>query len=228
MAGIFVTGTGTGIGKTLVTTLLIGQLRARGAAVAALKPVISGYDEADGAASDSGLLLHALGLPATAETVAGISPWRFAAPISPDMAAAREGRHLDAAEIAAFCRAADREGQITLAEGVGGAMVPLNGSETVLDVMAALGWPALVVAGSYLGTLSHTLTTLHALSGRVPIAGLVVSESPESPVPLTETVATLARFAAPAPVVALPRLGAPHGLLASPPDLAALVTGTAS
>lgn len=227
MAGIFVTGIGTGIGKTMVTTLLIGQLRARGVAVAALKPVISGYDEAEAAASDSGLLLAALGLPVTAETVAAVSPWRFAAPISPDMAAAREGRCLDAAEIAAFCRAADGEGRITLAEGVGGAMVPLNDRETVLDVMAALGWPALVVAGSYLGTLSHTLTVLHALSGRVPLAGVVVSESPESPVPLAETVATIGRFAGPAPVLALPRPGGGASPRAAAPDLARLVCASA-
>ena len=223
MSGLFVTSTGTGIGKTLVTTLLIGQLRAQGREVAAVKPVITGFDPADAAASDTGLLLAALGRAVTARNVAAISPWRFAAPLSPDMAAAREGAALSAAAIAAFCRDADRPGQVTLAEGVGGAMVPLGGRETLLDAMAALGWPAVLVTGSYLGTLSHTLTTARALSAAgVPLAGVVISESPESPVPPAETAATLFRYVPSVPVIVLPRLPAAPAPKRDAPDLSVL------
>ena len=90
--------------------------------------------------------------------------------------------------------AAAAAGDPLLIEGIGGAMVPLNERHTVLDWIAELGAPALVVTGSYLGTISHTLTTLAAIRGRgVPIAGLVISESAESPVALTETAETISR-----------------------------------
>ena len=205
MSTLFVTATGTEIGKTLVTAALCHQLRAAGQPVRVLKPVLSGYDPATLADSDPGVLLASLGEAATEEAVASIAPWRFAAPLSPDMAAAREGRRLDLAEILAYCRAA--AGDPLLIEGIGGAMVPISERHTVLDWIAELGAPALVVTGSYLGTISHTLTTLAAIRGRgVPIAGLVISESAESPVALTETAETINRHAGPLPTVLVPRL----------------------
>jgi dethiobiotin synthetase len=226
MSGVFITSSGTGIGKTLVTALLVRQLAARDRAVLALKPVISGFDDADAAFSDTGLLLEAMGRAVTAEAVDAISPWRLAAPLSPDMAAAREGVALSADEIAAFCRAADAPDRVTLAEGVGGVMVPLNETETMLDVMAALGWPAVLVVGSYLGTLSHSFTAANALADAgVPLAGVVVSESPESPVELAETVATIARFIRPAPVIGLPRFDTGAVPLPPLPDLTGLAAG---
>ena len=222
MSALFVTGTGTGIGKTAVTAALCHELRARGRPVRALKPVLSGYDPAAMHESDAGVLLASLGEPVTEDAVAAIAPWRFAAPLSPDMAAAREGRSLDLGDILAFCRAAP--GDPLLVEGIGGAMVPLDDEHTVLDWMAELGAPALVVAGSYLGTISHTLTTLAAIRGRgVPVAGLVISESEESPVPPAETAETIARHAGPLPVVLVPRLPAgPTPWRAAPPLAAAL------
>jgi dethiobiotin synthetase len=92
-------------------------------------------------------------------------------------------------------------------------MVPLDAEHTVLDWIAALGAPALLVVGSYLGTLSHSLTAAGALRARgVTIAGIVVSESEVEPVPAAETAATLARFVAPVPLLVLPR-AAPVPLL---------------
>lgn len=207
MSTLFVTATGTEIGKTLVTAALCCEFRAAGRPVRALKSVLSGYDPAEIRESDPGVLLASLGEAVTADAVTAIAPWRFAAPLSPDMAAAREGRRLDMREIVAFCRAA--EGDPVLVEGIGGVMVPLNDEHTVLDWIAALAAPALVVTGSYLGTISHTLTTLAAMRGRgVEVAGLVISESPESPVPPAETAATVARHAGRLPIAILPRLPA--------------------
>ena len=222
MSTLFVTGTGTGIGKTVVTAALCRELRAAGRPVRALKPVLSGYDPATLHESDPGILLASLGEAVTDDAVAAIAPWRFSAPLSPDMAAAREGRRLDLREIVAFCRAA--HGDPLLIEGIGGAMVPVCERHTVLDWMAELGAPALVVAGSYLGTISHTLTTLAAVRGRgIPIAGLVISESPESPVPPAETATTIARHAGRLPIAILPRLRAgPAPWRAAPPLAEAL------
>jgi dethiobiotin synthetase len=205
MIRYFVTATGTEIGKTYVTAALTRLARESGRRVRALKPVVSGFAPEDLAASDPGILLAAAGLPATALDV--ITPWRFRAALSPDMAAAREGRSIDFEALLRFSRAglAGPE-EIVLIEGVGGAMVPLDERHTVLDWIQALGIPALVVAGSYLGTISHSLTTLAALRQRgVPVRALVLSESPQSPVPLAETAAVLARFVGEVEIVTVPR-----------------------
>ncbi len=222
MSGFFVTSSGTGIGKTLVACLIARRLREAGRGVWAIKPVLTGYTSDDALTSDSGRLLAALGEQATGAAIAAISPWRFQAPLSPDMAAAREGCTLVLDEITDFCRAQADGGGDLLVEGIGGVMVPLTPTETVLDLMAALCFPAILVVGSYLGTLSHTLTAAAALESRkVPIASVVVSETEESPVPLAETVGVLSRFLAPLPVLTLPRLDEGAELSPGTPDLIA-------
>jgi dethiobiotin synthetase len=172
--------------------------------------VVSGFDPAQAVASDPGVLLHALGLPVTMTEIDRISPWRFSAALSPDLAAQREGRSIDVDSVITFCRTAiDQRRDIVLIEGVGGVMVPLDGDRTILDVMMALRAPLILVAGSYLGTISHTLTALDALYQRnLKILATIVSETPGSSVPLDDTVAAIGRFAA--PVIALPRQPLPQ------------------
>ncbi len=209
MSGWFITSSGTGIGKTLVACALIRCLRRRGIKVRAVKPVITGYSSETAADSDSGRLLAALELALSDDNIAAVSPWRLSAPLSPDMAATREGQVLDVNAIAAFCRDGAEDDSVLLVEGIGGVMVPLNDNATVLDLMVALGYPAILVVGSYLGTLSHSLTAAAALAAdEIDIAAVVVSESAESPVPSRETADTLARYLHPAPVMVLPRGGA--------------------
>ena len=210
MAALFITATGTDIGKTFVAEGLIRYLRGQGKSVEAIKPVVSGFDPQNGAASDSGRLLAALGRPVTAGNIGRISPWRFKAPLAPDLAGAREGRKVDYQAMLEFSRReAERQRDLSVIEGVGGVMVPLDARHTVLDWMTALKVPALIVAGSYLGTISHTLTALDAVQKRdLPVVAIVVSETPESPVTLDETVAAITRFAAAVPVIGLPRLPA--------------------
>jgi dethiobiotin synthetase len=203
----FVTGSGTDVGKTLVATRLLDELRAAGYRTRALKPVATGFDDGRPESSDSGRLLLAQGAPVTPAAIAAITPWRFAAPLSPDMAAAREGREIPFEALLEFCRA-PAEAEVILIEGIGGVMVPLDREHTVLDWIAALGAPAVLVAGSYLGTLSHTLTAARVLRGRgCALAAVIVSESAEQPVEALETAAVLARFVE-APVAVLPRLHA--------------------
>jgi len=208
MSAVFITATGTDIGKTFVTAGLIRHLRASGRAVDALKPVMTGFDPAHPEASDAGVLLAALGRPIIAAEIARISPYRFSAPLSPDMAARRERRDIDFNALTEFSAGAAARAEGTLLiEGIGGVMVPLNDRHTVLDWMVALTCPVILVTGSYLGSLSHALTSIDALGPRsIAIRDVVVSETPGSTVPLADTVATLTRFAAPIHVLALPRL----------------------
>jgi dethiobiotin synthetase len=206
MTPVFVTSSGTDVGKTFVTLQLIAELAAAGRRVQALKPVASGFDAARPEDSDSALLLRAQGRDFTRASLDAVSPWRFAAPLSPDMAAAREQRSLPFDALVAWCRSAATRSEITLIEGIGGVMVPLDERHTVLDWIAALDAPTLLVVGSYLGTLSHSLTAVAALQQRaVALAGIVVSESEQQPVAAEETAATLARFVAAVPIRVLPR-----------------------
>src|SRR6185312_4226156 len=101
------------------------------------------------------------GRPLSLDEITRISPWRFEAPLSPDMAARREGRAIDFDALVDFTRST--ASPLTLVEGVGGVMVPLDEQHTTLDWMAAVGFPVMLVTGSYLGTLSHTLTAVGAL-----------------------------------------------------------------
>ena len=113
-------------------------------------------------------------------------------------------------ELIGFSRAAIKATNgILFIEGVGGIMVPLDGNRTVLDWMAALNIPLLLVVGGYLGTISHTLTAIDVLSQRkLSIAAIVVSESERNPVELADTVASIARFSDGVEVIGLPRLPA--------------------
>jgi len=212
MTAVFVTATGTDIGKTFVTAGLIRHFRAAGRTVEAIKPVVSGFDpqawQETPAASDPALLLAALGRPVTLAEAERISPWRFAAPLSPHMAARREGRAIAFQEVVDFCRRAmaARQG-VLLIEGVGGILVPLDDHRSVLDLMSVLRIPILLVAGTYVGTMSHTLTALEVLVRRnLNVAGVVVSESETSAATLEDTVTTLRGFADSIDVVGLPRL----------------------
>jgi dethiobiotin synthetase len=189
----FITATGTDSGKTWLAAGLCGVCRRRGVAVRALKPVMSGYDSASPAASDAGALLEKVGAGTTAPDVGDIAPWRFAAPLSPDRAAALEGKTIDFAALVGWCRSEmDRNAGLLLIEGIGGAMVPLDATHTVREWIAALEIPVVLVAGSYLGALSHTLTALAALrAADIVPAAIVVNESPGSAVSRDDTLASL-------------------------------------
>lgn len=206
MPAFFVTGSGTDVGKTFVAAGLARTLSEQGRAVEVLKPIVSGFDPAHPAGSDPAVLLEALGQPASAENLARISPWRFKAPLSPDMAAAAEGRAIDMADVKAFCdEALARTADVLLIEGVGGVMVPLNAAKTQLDLMRALNLPLIFVGGSYLGAISHSLTALDVLrSHGLTVCAVVVSETPHSSVDLDATLATLKNFTS-APLLPLAR-----------------------
>jgi dethiobiotin synthetase len=207
MRAMFITSVGTGIGKTLVTAILCHQLTFAGRTVRALKPVVSGFSP-DDPASDPALILRSLGQDPTPQSIAAIAPWRFARPISPHLAARMEGRAICIDDVAAFCREQALESNgLLLIEGAGGVMAPIDDAHTGLDLMARLGHPVILVTGSYLGAISHTLTALAALRWRgIVVRGIVVSESDQS-VGLPETIESLAPFVGTnVPVYALPRL----------------------
>ena len=216
---VFIAGAGTEIGKTYVTAALTRRLREAGRPVRTLKPLASGVPalaDSNFAASDTARLLAAQGLAVTPGTVAACSPWRFSAPLSPDLAAAREGRALALADLVGWCRDAIRAtppGSTLLIEGVGGLMSPVTPEATGLDWLKALDLPALLVSGSYLGAISHALTAIETLRAHgVPLLAAVVCESPDAPTPPDFVAGAIARHGAVATHI-VPRDGAcPDGL----------------
>lgn len=205
--GYFIASSGTDIGKTFVTCALTHQAREAGNTVQALKPIISGYETENLANTDTGLLLAAQGLWLDEHFASTISPWRFKAALSPDMAAALEGKHVPYEALLKWCEERKQADGITLIEGVGGVMVPINDKMTTLDWIVALEMPAIVVVGSYLGAMSHALTAIAALVQRnVPIHAVVISETEGSDVTLRATHDSLRHhIASHVPLVALPR-----------------------
>lgn len=161
--GLFITGTDTGVGKTVTTAALAAALAESGARVRALKPVQSGEDD------DAAFIAAA----------AGHAPkvWKhFQTPVSPHRAAAIEGETLTLQAIRDWIDA--EAGAPTLVEGAGGWNVPYSTEFRVADLAASLGWPVLVVAANRLGVLNHTLLTVEAIRARsVPVAGIVLVES---------------------------------------------------
>lgn len=205
MPAVFITATGTDIGKTFVTAGLARHLRTHGRKVAVLKPVVSGFDIGALAASDSAVLLEAAGQRPDLGAIESISPWRFAAPLSPDMAGRLEGEAIDFPGLAAFCRAAiEKADDVLLIEGIGGLMVPFTANKTVLDLIEALRIPSILVAGTYVGTLSHTLTALDVMARRgVGPSALVLNETAGSAASIEETATSLRHFCDPVPIFSL-------------------------
>ncbi len=195
MSGLFITSSGTEIGKTFVTCALMYQCRVHYRSVMALKPIISGIEDGWDE-SDTAMIAEAMGRKPSRDVLQTISPFSFQKPLSPAMAAQAEGTTLDYESVLAVCRDSLTHFPLTVIEGVGGAFVPLTERILVADWIKDLGLPSLVVVGSYLGAQSHALATIEAMQARsLPIAGLVVSESQGEHHPdFDETVETLRRL----------------------------------
>jgi len=209
MRSLFISGAHTDVGKTYVACALLRAARARGLSVDAVKPVVSGVSPDDWSDSDPGRLLAALDRPLDGKNLDTISPLRFLAPLSPPMAARLEGRDLRLSELTDICRRAldASRADFMLVEGAGGVMSPLADDGTGLDLQKALGLPTILVGGSYLGGISHTLTAIETLRAHgQAIEAVVVSESgdPEAP-DFVQTVESLAAFAGEVLVLAAPR-----------------------
>ncbi|MBX0294164.1 dethiobiotin synthase [Haloarcula nitratireducens] len=166
--GLFVVGTDTGVGKTVVTAGLTGWLRERGRDAIAVKPCQTGYPPDD----DAGFVAEACGSEEAATCLRRLEP-----PLAPAVAADRTDADLSYDEIRDGVEAAISAHETAVVEGIGGLRVPLADDRDVLDLVADVGLPAIVVARSGLGTLNHTCLTVDALRNRgVSVRGIVLNE----------------------------------------------------
>jgi dethiobiotin synthetase len=176
--GLLITGTDTGIGKTLIAGAIAAHLRKQGVRVGVLKPAASGcVHRREGLVSeDAEFLAHCADTPHPLDLIA---PQRFAEPLAPAIAAQRLGTTLDWDAIQRSIDIISRDSDVLIVEGVGGIMVPMDAKHTMLDLAQWLKLPAVVVARPNLGTINHTLLTVNALrDASVKVAGVVVNRYP--------------------------------------------------
>ncbi len=178
MRGVFVTGTDTEVGKTVVAAALCAALVARDSTIAAFKPVVTGLDEPPDPVWPRD---HELLGQVTGQAPEAVAPYRFGPAVSPHYAAELAGTVI---EPPALLSAARRH-ELLVAEGVGGLMVPLTPGYLVRDLAVDLGLPLVVVARTGLGTINHTLLTLDAARvAGLKVAGVVMTPWPEAPEPI--------------------------------------------
>jgi dethiobiotin synthetase len=183
LRGLFVTGTDTGAGKSVLAAAICAALSARGDRVAAFKPVVTGLDEPpEGWPRDHELLAEAANAGQEPEEVA---PFRFGPAVSPHFAAELAGQALDPPDLVAAAQAAAARADWLICEGVGGLLVPLTPGYLIRDLAVDLGLPVVVAARAGLGTISHSLLTLEsARSVGLAVAGVAMTPWPAQPEPI--------------------------------------------
>ena len=212
MRGIFVTGTDTEVGKTVLAAAICAALVERGERVAAFKPAVTGLDDDPGEwGHDHELLASAANCGQSPEEVA---PYRLGPPLSPHLAAERAGVEIDTDRLVSAAREAGAAADVLVVEGVGGLMVPLTPDYLVRNLAVELELPLVIAARTGLGTINHTLLTIEAAwTAELAVAGVVLTPWPDDPAAIElsngETIERLGDVA----VSALPE--------ASPDELAA-------
>jgi dethiobiotin synthetase len=181
--GVFVTGTDTGVGKSVLAAAICAALGARGERAAAFKPAVTGLDEAPGEwPPDHELLAAAASAGQSPDRVA---PYRFGPPASPHLAAELAGARIEPARLLDAARDAAEGSDALVVEGVGGLMVPLTSGYLVRDLAIDLGLPIVVAARTGLGTINHTLLTIGAgRSAGLRVAGVAMTPWPPDPEPI--------------------------------------------
>jgi dethiobiotin synthetase len=223
--GVFVTATGTEVGKTITSAVLARTLAAEGKRVTVFKPAFTGmdeypdYDEATAiaaleAAGDGWPSVVGLPDPATlraaarsAQTDAEISPYRFDPPMSPHLAAGLAGVEIDPEHVMAAARAAADGADAIICEGAGGLLVPLSPTWTMRSCAVELGYPLVIVSPPGLGAINHTLLTVEsARSVGLKVAAVVINPWPAEPTPIEADNRQTIEALSGVPVLTLPQL----------------------
>jgi dethiobiotin synthetase len=185
--GYFITGTDTGVGKTLASCALLYAFAARGKAVVGMKPVAAGCE--NGKWMDVEFLIAASNIAAPREW---INPYALTPPVAPHIAAKRMGVEIDTTVILQACHALQNIAEIVIVEGIGGFLVPLNSQCDTGDMALALGFPVILVVGMRLGCLNHALLTAQAVrTTGLPLAGWVANQVDPHMIEFEENVRAL-------------------------------------
>lgn len=174
-AGLFITGTDTGVGKTLVTATLLESLRHLGIAALGMKPVAAGCEQVDGVwVNEDVERLRTASATALPERL--VNPYMFREPIAPHIAADRKGVKIEIPRLVDACADLMRQAEVVLVEGVGGFLVPIDAQRDMADLAQALNLPVVLVVGMRLGCINHALLTQEAILRRgLTLAGWVAN-----------------------------------------------------
>lgn len=201
MRGLFVTGTDTGVGKSVVAAAICAGLAAQGRRVAAFKPVVTGLDDPPGDWPYD----HELLASVTGQEPSAVAPWQFAPPASPHLAAELAGVTLEPPELLAAARRAGAYADALVCEGVGGLMVPITPGYLVRDFALDMRMPVVVAARPGLGTINHTLLTLEAArAAGLDTIAVVMTPWPSEPSRLEESNRETVERLGTVPVATLP------------------------
>jgi dethiobiotin synthetase len=181
--GVFVTGTDTEVGKTVLAAAICAALVERGERVAAFKPAVTGLDDDPG---DWGHDHELLASVATCgQSPEDVAPYRFGPPLSPHLAAERAGVEIDTDHLLSAAQEAGAEADVLVVEGVGGLMVPLTPEYLVRNLAVELELPLVIAARTGLGTINHSLLTIEAAwTAELAVAGVVLTPWPDKPAPI--------------------------------------------
>jgi dethiobiotin synthetase len=172
--GVFITGTDTGVGKTLVTSALVTCLKQQGIDVGVMKPIETGMSPSPKAPSDGSRLRKAAGCH---DPMTEVSPYRFRLPLAPLSAARAEGRTVLTTTIIRIFQTLLQKHSLVVVEGAGGVYVPITQSLNMADLIHMMKLPAVVIGHSGLGGVNHALLTIQALRERkIPVLALVLNQ----------------------------------------------------
>jgi dethiobiotin synthetase len=182
---VFVTGTSTEVGKSVVAAVIARTAAASGRTVSVFKPAVSGLDELAGVEADHDLLRRAAG---SSQTDDEIAPYRYGPAVSPHLAAEMAGEEIEPSVLVEGAQRAARGSDVLVAEGVGGWLVPLTADYLVRDFARDLGLPVVIVASPGLGTINHTLLTIEAVrAAGLEVRAVALNPWPEEPDAMTES-----------------------------------------
>jgi dethiobiotin synthetase len=180
LRGVFVTGTDTGVGKSVLAAAICAALAQRGERVAAFKPAVTGLDEDPGKWGHDHELLASVAN--CGQEPKDVAPYRFGPAVSPHLAAELEGIEIEPETLAGAAWRAGADADALVVEGVGGLMVPLAPSYLVRNLAADLSLPVVIAARTGLGTINHSLLTIEAAwAAELAVAGVVMTPWPEDP-----------------------------------------------
>jgi dethiobiotin synthetase len=200
--GVFVTGTDTGVGKSVVAAAICAGLAAQGRRVAAFKPVVTGLDEPPGAWPPD----HELLASVTGQEPSAVAPWQFGPAASPHLAAELDGVVLEPSELLDAARRTGALADALVCEGVGGLMVPITPGYLVRDFALDLRMPLVVASRPGLGTINHTLLTLEAArAAGLELLAVVMTPWPDAPSALERSNRDTVERLGGVPVVTLPQ-----------------------
>ena len=201
-SGLFVTGTGTDVGKSVVAAVLAREAAQAGKSVGVFKPAVSGLD--DGGESDHALLRRASG---SSQSDDEIAPYRYGPPVSPHLGAEMEGEEIDPRRLLSAAASAREGRDVLIAEGVGGILVPLAPGYLIRNLAADLALPLVVVASPRLGTINHTLLTIEAAwTAELDVRAVVLNPWPKRPTKMHRSNLATIEDLGGAEVVTLPKI----------------------